>query len=119
MGIRRIEAREIDIIGMSICLMSFIPGSMINLSFTSSHRYTRYYQEDLGDRGGWSSIYISIDARPCASGKYFSYTRLIVLSQIDSIDSDFVLATGTPETGGWSAREPRPIIRGLKGFTSS
>ncbi|KAJ5723554.1 agmatinase 1 [Penicillium malachiteum] len=35
---------------------------------------------------------------------------------IDSIDPAFAPATGTPETGGWSTRELRSIIRGLDGI---
>ena len=36
--------------------------------------------------------------------------------QIDSIDPAFAPATGTPETGGWTTRELRTIIRGLDGL---
>ncbi|KAK7031468.1 Agmatinase [Favolaschia claudopus] len=35
---------------------------------------------------------------------------------IDSIDPAFAPATGTPETGGWSTRELRTILRGLEGM---
>ncbi|OJI95947.1 hypothetical protein ASPVEDRAFT_210794 [Aspergillus versicolor CBS 583.65] len=35
---------------------------------------------------------------------------------IDSIDPAFAPGTGTPETGGWSTREIRTIIRGLEGL---
>ena len=35
---------------------------------------------------------------------------------IDSIDPAFAPGTGTPETGGWSTREIRTIIRGLEGI---
>ncbi|KAF9739075.1 hypothetical protein PMIN06_005322 [Paraphaeosphaeria minitans] len=35
---------------------------------------------------------------------------------IDTLDPAFAPATGTPETGGWSTRELREIIRGLKGL---
>jgi agmatinase len=35
---------------------------------------------------------------------------------IDSIDPAFAPATGTPETGGWSTRELREILRGLDGL---
>ncbi|KAK0489015.1 hypothetical protein IW261DRAFT_1581182 [Armillaria novae-zelandiae] len=35
---------------------------------------------------------------------------------IDSIDPAFAPATGTPETGGWSTREIRTILRGLDGL---
>jgi agmatinase len=38
------------------------------------------------------------------------------LIQIDSIDPAFAPATGTPETGGWSTRELRTILRGLDGL---
>ena len=37
-------------------------------------------------------------------------------TQIDSIDPAFAPATGTPETGGWSTRELRTILRGLDGL---
>ncbi|KAG1908025.1 arginase family-domain-containing protein [Suillus fuscotomentosus] len=49
-------------------------------------------RETVGDR----PVYLSID--------------------IDSIDPAFAPATGTPETGGWSTRELRTIIRGLDGL---
>ena len=35
---------------------------------------------------------------------------------IDTLDPAFAPATGTPETGGWSTREMRTIIRGLGGI---
>jgi agmatinase len=35
---------------------------------------------------------------------------------IDSLDPAFAPATGTPETGGWSTRELRTILRGLDGL---
>jgi agmatinase len=35
---------------------------------------------------------------------------------IDTLDPAFAPATGTPETGGWSTRELRTIMRGLKGI---
>lgn len=38
------------------------------------------------------------------------------VQQIDSIDPAFAPATGTPETGGWSTRELREILRGLDGL---
>jgi agmatinase len=43
-------------------------------------------------------------------------SRLTTFLQIDSIDPAFAPATGTPETGGWSTRELRTIIRGLDGL---
>ncbi|KAG6910637.1 hypothetical protein DXG01_009146 [Tephrocybe rancida] len=49
-------------------------------------------RETVGDR----PVYLSID--------------------IDSIDPAFAPATGTPETGGWSTRELRTILRGLDGL---
>jgi agmatinase len=39
-----------------------------------------------------------------------------MLGKIDSIDPAFAPATGTPETGGWSTRELRTILRGLDGL---
>ncbi|KAL4920522.1 arginase family-domain-containing protein [Aspergillus aurantiobrunneus] len=35
---------------------------------------------------------------------------------IDTIDPAFAPATGTPETGGWSTREIRTLVRGLDGL---
>ena len=35
--------------------------------------------------------------------------------QIDTLDPAYAPATGTPETGGWSTRELRAILRGLDG----
>ena len=40
----------------------------------------------------------------------------LMFPQIDSIDPAFAPATGTPETGGWSTRELRTILRGLDGL---
>jgi agmatinase len=43
--------------------------------------------------------------------------RPVYLSiDIDSIDPAFAPATGTPETGGWTTRELRAILRGLDGL---
>ncbi|RPA95522.1 Arginase/deacetylase [Choiromyces venosus 120613-1] len=50
----------------------------------------------IRDRVGDGLVYLSID--------------------IDSLDPAFAPATGTPETGGWSTRELRAIIRGLDGL---
>lgn len=44
-------------------------------------------------------------------------TNPVYLSiDIDTLDPAFAPATGTPETGGWSTRELRTIIRGLEGI---
>ncbi|KEZ43975.1 D-arginase [Scedosporium apiospermum] len=44
-------------------------------------------------------------------------TNPVYLSiDIDTIDPAFAPATGTPETGGWSTREFRTILRGLEGI---
>ena len=41
--------------------------------------------------------------------------RPVYLSlDIDTLDPAFAPATGTPETGGWSTRELRTILRGLQ-----
>ncbi|KAI0891418.1 Arginase/deacetylase [Annulohypoxylon nitens] len=43
-------------------------------------------------------------------------TNPVYLSlDIDTLDPAFAPATGTPETGGWSTRELRTILRGLEG----
>jgi len=51
---------------------------------------------NVSPQGKNSPVYLSID--------------------IDTIDPAFAPATGTPETGGWSTREIRTIIRGLEGI---
>ncbi|PBK72424.1 agmatinase [Armillaria solidipes] len=71
-GFKRIEAREIDVIGTDGIIKKI--------------------RETVGD----APVYLSID--------------------IDSIDPAFAPATGTPETGGWSTREIRTILRGLDGL---
>ena len=44
-------------------------------------------------------------------------TNPVYLSlDIDTLDPAFAPATGTPETGGWSTRELRTILRGLEGL---
>lgn len=44
-------------------------------------------------------------------------TNPVYLSiDIDTLDPAFAPATGTPETGGWSTRELRTIVRGLEGI---
>jgi len=44
-------------------------------------------------------------------------TNPVYLSiDIDTLDPAFAPATGTPETGGWSTREMRTILRGLEGI---
>ena len=50
----------------------------------------------IWDRVGNNAAYLSVD--------------------IDVLDPAFAPATGTPETGGWSTRELRTIIRGLDGM---
>ncbi|KAL8765449.1 MAG: hypothetical protein Q9209_007476 [Squamulea sp. 1 TL-2023] len=50
----------------------------------------------IRDRVGKKPVYLSID--------------------IDTLDPAFAPATGTPETGGWSTRELRTIVRGLDGL---
>ncbi|KAI5827132.1 Arginase/deacetylase [Schizophyllum commune Tattone D] len=71
-GFHRIEAREIDTLGID--------------------GIVKKIRDTVGD----NPVYLSID--------------------IDSIDPAFAPGTGTPETGGWSTRELRTIIRGLDGL---
>ncbi|KAI0312617.1 agmatinase [Amylostereum chailletii] len=52
--------------------------------------------QKIRDTVGGGPVYLSID--------------------IDTIDPAFAPATGTPETGGWTTRELRSIIRGLDGL---
>lgn len=57
--------------------------------------------------------------RPFTSVRHLSpswhpLTRTAI--DIDVLDPSAAPATGTPETGGWSTRELRTIIRGLEGL---
>ncbi|KAJ9639080.1 hypothetical protein H2204_003988 [Knufia peltigerae] len=72
-GFTRVEAREIDTIGI--------------------HGIIHRIKERVGTK---NPVYLSID--------------------IDTLDPAFAPATGTPETGGWTTRELRTIIRGLEGI---
>ena len=65
-------------------------------------------RDTVGDR----PVYLSIDV----STKDLEFEYLTLRLQIDSIDPAFAPATGTPETGGWSTRELRTILRGLDGL---
>jgi arginase family enzyme len=67
-------------------------------------------RETVGD----APVYLSIDVR-LPPLRYFS-ALMHTPMQIDSIDPAFAPATGTPETGGWSTRELRTILRGLDGL---
>lgn len=59
--------------------------------------------------GGMTGIIERIKAR-------VGTTNPVYLSiDIDTLDPAFAPATGTPETGGWTTRELRTIIRGLEG----
>ncbi len=72
-------------------------------------------RETVGDR----PVYLSIDVRFCSPdlGAEHADSAFILRGlQIDSIDPAFAPATGTPETGGWSTRELRTILRGLDGL---
>lgn len=72
-GFTRVEAREIDSIGVKGIIKKI--------------------KSRVGTK---KPVYLSID--------------------IDTLDPAFAPATGTPETGGWSTRELRTIIRGLEGI---
>lgn len=62
-------------------------------------------------------VYLSIDVCPLTNSSIHERSRSCpACPQIDSIDPAFAPATGTPETGGWSTRELRTILRGLDGL---
>ena len=68
-------------------------------------------RETVGDK----PVYLSIDV----SQTYYDTcirSDPSYFGKIDSIDPAFAPATGTPETGGWSTRELRTILRGLDGL---
>ncbi|KIL64937.1 hypothetical protein M378DRAFT_178533 [Amanita muscaria Koide BX008] len=88
-GFQRIEAREIDTLGISLALTSVRGCHSLAIG---TEGIIKKIRETVGE----SPVYLSID--------------------IDSIDPAFAPATGTPETGGWSTRELRTILRGLDGL---
>lgn len=61
------------------------------------------------DTIGTDGIIAKIRSRLPANGPVY------LSIDIDTLDPAFAPATGTPETGGWSTRELRTIIRGLEG----
>ncbi|KAF4831921.1 putative agmatinase 1 [Colletotrichum tropicale] len=64
--------------------------------------------DDIGTRGIIKKII-----------EHVSTEKPVYLSiDIDTLDPAFAPATGTPETGGWSTRELRAIIRGLSAINS-
>ncbi|PPQ74028.1 hypothetical protein CVT24_012624 [Panaeolus cyanescens] len=91
-GFKRIEAREIDTIGNFYFTTGVFPISQGNNAITGTDGIIKKIRDTVGD----GPVYLSID--------------------IDSIDPAFAPATGTPETGGWSTRELRTILRGLDGL---
>ena len=106
-GFQRIEAREIDTLGQFLIWT-------VDLVFTKATAgvdgIVKKIRETVGDR----PVYLSIDVREfdTVSG-FFLLTTFV---KIDSIDPAFAPATGTPETGGWTTRELRAILRGLDGL---
>jgi arginase family enzyme len=68
----------------------------------------------IRDTVGDLPVYLSIDVRQRCDPRRYALTQRC--KQIDSIDPAFAPATGTPETGGWSTRELRTILRGLDGL---
>ncbi|KKA24098.1 Agmatinase [Rasamsonia emersonii CBS 393.64] len=91
-GFEIVEAREIDTIGTDGII------------------------KKIRDRVGDNPVYLSIDIDtldPACEYKYWSRTYLIGVANWVRIVAP---ATGTPETGGWSTRELRTIIRGLDGI---
>ena len=71
--------------------------------------FTRVEAREIDTLGTWGIIY-KIKSRV---GFFFNVKVTI---EIDTLDPAFAPATGTPETGGWSTRELRTIIRGLEGI---
>ncbi|KAJ3337091.1 hypothetical protein HDU93_001664 [Gonapodya sp. JEL0774] len=67
--------------------------------------------DELGVRGIIDRI-----VEVVAGGKVGGEPPLVYISlDIDVLDPAFAPATGTPEVGGWSTREVRAILRGLRG----
>lgn len=62
--------------------------------------------DEIGTQGIIDRIKATVGDRPV----YLSI-------DIDTLDPSAAPATGTPETGGWSTRELRRIVRGLKDLT--
>ncbi|KAL9109492.1 MAG: hypothetical protein Q9227_005827 [Pyrenula ochraceoflavens] len=71
--------------------------------------FARAEAREIDDKDGLQGIVRKIRNRlPKDKPVYLSI-------DIDTLDPAFAPATGTPETGGWSTRELRTIIRGLEG----
>jgi len=96
-GIRTTLSGLSDYTNDGYCGFSIIEAREID--YPSTDNFTGGMQgiiERIKDRVGTKNpVYLSID--------------------IDTLDPAFAPATGTPETGGWSTRELRTIIRGLEG----
>lgn len=109
-GFQRIEAREIDTIGMHFALP--FPPSFFNAFFSQARKVSsKKSARLLATRLSISRLMLVPSFFACRVFETDSR-----LSQIDSIDPAFAPATGTPETGGWSTRELRTILRGLDGL---
>lgn len=90
-GFEIVEAREIDKIGTEGILKKI--HDRVGMEDCS---LTRRAKSDHWLTGHKNPVYLSID--------------------IDTLDPAYAPATGTPETGGWSTRELRTIMRGLEGI---
>ena len=130
-GFQRIEAREIDTIG---ALGRYIEKKHGSILFPNAG--TTGIIEKIRETVGDKPVYLSIDVRRCLflfglpvehadsacpmglfrGAPACSLVLFFDGIQIDSIDPAFAPATGTPETGGWSTRELRTILRGLDGL---
>jgi agmatinase len=71
--------------------------------------FTRVEAREIDTLGTWGIIN-KIKARVGTKNPVY------LSIDIDTLDPAFAPATGTPETGGWSTRELRTIIRGLEGI---
>jgi len=98
-GFQIVEAREIDTIGTE-GIIKKIHERVGEYCFSSPPLLLALplflFRSNPSPTGHKNPVYLSID--------------------IDTLDPAFAPATGTPETGGWSTRELRTIIRGLEGI---
>ena len=72
--------------------------------------------DTIGTAGIIKRIRDRVGASSSSSSNTKTTDKPVYLSiDIDTLDPAFAPATGTPETGGWTTRELRTILRGLEG----
>lgn len=109
-GFEIVEAGEIDTIGLSLSRLSKLVSLIIVVG-------TDGIIQKIRDRVGTEHpVYLSIDIDILDPACKLPSVSIVPASLIADTTQTVAPATGTPETGGWSTRELRTIIRGLDGL---